>query len=229
MVIYKLTNQINGKVYIGQTRQSLRKRLNSHRYAASNFKGCPFLGSAIRKYGWTAFTAEILAETNSNAELNLLEIGFIETFRSMDCNFGYNLVCGGYGGPPSKEISDERSRKYTGTGNPRYGKKVSEHTKRLMREGLKEKWNEKGHREKMKQSRDLFCRSPEFLLKLRNSHLGKALKPCPRLIHYDGRIIPEGSNRVEICRSHGLQTANLSKLISGKITQYKGWVLYGSC
>ena len=53
-IIYKITNRINGKVYIGQTRMSLNVRWWHH----CNRKDCPALHHAIKKYGAENFTVE---------------------------------------------------------------------------------------------------------------------------------------------------------------------------
>jgi len=55
--IYKITNQIDGKVYIGQTINSLEKRLREHIYSSrlnQTYNSCLF--RAIRKYGESNFT-----------------------------------------------------------------------------------------------------------------------------------------------------------------------------
>lgn len=55
-VIYKVTNRLDGKIYIGQTRVSVKKRFKEHARADS------LLGKAIRKDGIENFIAEVLEE-----------------------------------------------------------------------------------------------------------------------------------------------------------------------
>ncbi|MBQ6005770.1 MAG: GIY-YIG nuclease family protein [Selenomonadaceae bacterium] len=55
-VIYLITNTLNGKMYVGQTRQKLSSRIYGHK---SN-KGKSAIDVAIRKYGWENFTVEVL-------------------------------------------------------------------------------------------------------------------------------------------------------------------------
>ena len=88
-VVYKLTNTVNGKNYIGQTKNSVEKRFRDHTYAKSA------IGDAIRKYGKDKFTKEILAVCESREELNACELRFISEYKSNDPNFGYNRTGGG--------------------------------------------------------------------------------------------------------------------------------------
>ena len=66
MIIYKITNLINGKKYIGQTVNSVEKRFNDH----SNPNNDCYLGRAIRKYGKENFKVELVCKANSLKELN---------------------------------------------------------------------------------------------------------------------------------------------------------------
>lgn len=86
MIIYKLTNTVNGKAYVGQTIQAFKKRIGQHR---NNRKS--FIGQAIRKYGWENFKAEILEECSSYEELDEREKYWIAFFNTMVPN-GYNLT-----------------------------------------------------------------------------------------------------------------------------------------
>lgn len=52
--IYKIENKLNGMLYIGQTKQGIKKRFNQHCLADS------YLGRAIRKYGKDNFTIEVI-------------------------------------------------------------------------------------------------------------------------------------------------------------------------
>lgn len=86
-VIYKITNKLNGKIYIGQT-TDLERRIWQHRH------GDQYIDCAIKKYEWENFKVEIIAECESKEELNEREVFFIDFF---DCKApnGYNLTDGG--------------------------------------------------------------------------------------------------------------------------------------
>lgn len=92
MIIYKATNKINGKVYIGQTIRTLEQRKWQHLDAAKN--GCKtHFYNAIRKYGEENFVFEIIDEASSIQELNELERYYIDKFDTI--KNGYNMVDGG--------------------------------------------------------------------------------------------------------------------------------------
>lgn len=132
MIIYKITNKLNGKVYIGQTIQSLKERWSKHK----GTKTCKALGSAIIKYGPDAFDVEVLKECSSYEEMNALEKSYIQEYSSLYPN-GYNLTTGGNNGQHVEETKKKISEAQKGQKNHMYGKKASEETKRKMRESHK--------------------------------------------------------------------------------------------
>lgn len=88
-VVYKLTNKINGKIYIGSS-VDLRKRIISHTYESKNGK-LP-INLAIKEYGKENFSYEIICECDNKEKLESYEYLFIELYRSYDSNIGYNRV-----------------------------------------------------------------------------------------------------------------------------------------
>lgn len=93
MIIYKITNQVNGKIYIGLTTESLQKRWRSHKISSRNKNTHLYI--AMRKYGVENFTIEVIDETDSFEELGRLERYYINQYNSQDPNFGYNVTAGG--------------------------------------------------------------------------------------------------------------------------------------
>ena len=88
MVIYKTTNLINGKIYIGQDSN------NDAKYLGSGL----LLNYAIKKYGKENFIKEILQTCESKSDLNKFEKHWIQEFNSTDKRIGYNISEGGTGG-----------------------------------------------------------------------------------------------------------------------------------
>lgn len=91
MIIYKIENKINGKVYIGQTVKPLHRRIKDH---FGKHSDCNAISGAIKKYGVDAFSVEIIEQCNDIEELNKAEIENIKKYSSL-CPNGYNLREGG--------------------------------------------------------------------------------------------------------------------------------------
>ena len=113
MIVYQITNLVNGKRYIGMTCQSLAQRWMEHRNTAQ--KGSrTALHSAIRKYGADSFVASILVSLPAESERAALcdaEKLMIQREGTL-APVGYNLTPGGDGLPK-------------GALNPNVGKKAS--------------------------------------------------------------------------------------------------------
>ena len=109
MVIYKITNKINGKSYIGQTVQRLSDRYYRHKRNAFKDNYNTPLYNAMRKYGINNFTVEEIGGANNITELNYQEFLLIYKNDTMVPN-GYNLKEGGYNtrldGCTKKKISN---------------------------------------------------------------------------------------------------------------------------
>lgn len=100
-IIYKATNILNSKCYIGKGVKGLTKRRRGHLQAAARGSHSNF-HNAIRKYGAENFQWEILFECPrekcSNKELAKLEKEFVKKYKSNLRKHGYNMTPGGEGG-----------------------------------------------------------------------------------------------------------------------------------
>lgn len=92
MYIYKITNTINNKIYIGKSTDSRNHKKIS--YYGSGL----LIGRAIEKYGISNFTKEIIDECLNNDELCEREMYWILHYNSTDKSVGYNITSGGDGG-----------------------------------------------------------------------------------------------------------------------------------
>lgn len=90
--IYKITNAVNGKVYIGQTKGSIRSRFTQH---CRPDNPCVALRNAINKYGKNCFFIEVIDTAINDKELDKKEIFWIKQYRSTDNKYGYNIAAGG--------------------------------------------------------------------------------------------------------------------------------------
>lgn len=93
--IYKSTNTINGKVYIGFD-SNYPSRIKDHKKSALKKGSDTYFHRAIRKYGWDNFTWEIIYQSvDGNHTLNVME-GYFITEHDTYYN-GYNMTLGGEG------------------------------------------------------------------------------------------------------------------------------------
>ncbi len=143
-LVYLITNNCNGKLYVGISVE-INKRWKLHQYRAkTGWK--EVLYCAIRKHGIENFTIEQIDEAPNIADAHLLEIYYIKELNThVSGGYGYNMTYGGEGtvgwDPPpewraavslrfkgqtmSVERKAEYSKKFSGSGNPRYGTKWS--------------------------------------------------------------------------------------------------------
>jgi group I intron endonuclease len=136
MFIYKLTNTLNNKIYIGLTTESIsercRKRIAEAKYRDSRNS---YILNAIRKHGSEVFKVEQIDTANSLKELQQKEIFYIQQYNSTDRKIGYNLTKGGEGNLGLK-MSDETKEKIR---QKRLGNKWPEERKIKHSETLKSK------------------------------------------------------------------------------------------
>lgn len=92
LIIYKIWNEDNDKLYIGQTTKSLEERIEGHRNAYVTGVNT-HLYNAMRKHGWSKFHFEIIAYADNQDMLNDLEAYYIKQYDSI--KNGYNMAPGG--------------------------------------------------------------------------------------------------------------------------------------
>lgn len=100
MFIYKITNKVNGKIYIGQTIRPISKRFNRHMNDALNNIVDTHFARAIRKYGKENFYIECIDRAKNQEELTKKEQFWIRKYNSTNSKIGYNETdalykCGG--------------------------------------------------------------------------------------------------------------------------------------
>jgi group I intron endonuclease len=118
--IYKITNMINNKSYVGVTIQpDGLSRFKAHMSAIRSGKGCPLLQKAVNKYGEAAFTFQILIIC-FDEDVFKYEKEYIMKYNAMSPN-GYNVAEGGKSGrnflgkthsEETKKILSEKSKEY---------------------------------------------------------------------------------------------------------------------
>lgn len=108
--LYKITNNLNGKTYIGQTIVTIQKRWNQHKANANKENPDMAISRAIKKYGHENFSIEELLMSECctldelQESLNYLEVIFIDHFNSLVDKNGYNIDKGGSSASASMQI-----------------------------------------------------------------------------------------------------------------------------
>lgn len=132
MEVYKITNKLNGKCYVGKTIRKASYRWSRH--LQSRAKSCA-IANALKKYGKTNFTFEVLVtNVESETELARLERSFITELNCVAPD-GYNLTSGGEGsGTQYSEASKAKMRSSSRHVKSFLGRKHSSETKKLLAE-----------------------------------------------------------------------------------------------
>lgn len=167
MIIYKITNLINGKAYVGQTTQSINSRISKHINAKDGYRP---LTKAIRKYGKDNFKIEIIDWANHQTELNYKEWLWIYKLNTISPS-GYNLKDGGRNGAISekqKKIislanskrawTEESKNKISLANKGRKRIPTSLETREMLSNNAKKQWSDKDTRKKMQSSLKLGIR-----------------------------------------------------------------------
>ena len=172
-IIYQATNTKNQKMYIGQTCQGLKKRMQYHKYEI-NIKTDAF-HNAIRKYGMDGFEWIILKDNLTLDEANYFEEKLIRDFNTCiqdNGSHGYNILRGGDNREMAEETKQKMSvaqtgRKHTAESKRKMslakkGKKVSDETRNRMSVAKKgRKFNEE-HKKKISISAKKKWEDPEY-------------------------------------------------------------------
>lgn len=105
-IVYKHTNNINNKCYIGITKRTLEERVYD------GYGGSIKFNNAINKYGWDNFTSTILEENLSLSEACKKEQYYIQKYNSIEN--GYNLSEGGIYGLHNESTKHKMSERMKG-------------------------------------------------------------------------------------------------------------------
>lgn len=124
MIIYLIRNKVNGKIYIGQTVESISKRFTRH-CSECNLDGM-VITKAIFKYGKENFTIEKIHECSSMEELNMMEEFYIKKYDTLSPN-GYNIKSGGNNSRMHKSTKMKISRALRGKS------KTKEHVEKVTK------------------------------------------------------------------------------------------------
>lgn len=214
--IYKITNLVNRKCYIGQTKNSLKQRFKAHK----NDKNAS-MHNIIQKYGVENFSIVAIDYANNRSEAIEKEVFWTIFFKSTDSDYGYNKVEGdgmlkGEKNPnfgkhlpleTRKKISNTLKGRYVGEKNPNFGKHPSKET--LEKVSGQNHWTtrKKFTKEALKKKHDALYRKPTFRSRpVRCVETGE-VQPFAKEFHY--KYGYDGDKILECCKGrrkthHGL-------------------------
>jgi len=176
MIIYKVTNLINGQIYIGKTIRTLAERKRQHYVRAFGRGHRSYFHAAIRKYGKENFKWQIIDRCLFYETLNALEAHYIKLFACM-APMGMNLTAGG-DGMASYRHSPETCAKIAASMS---GRKISDETRRKCCIAQKNK-------------------SPETIAKLsaslRGRHISQETKRKLSIANMGKHLTPEAKEKI---------------------------------
>lgn len=126
--VYRITNTVNNKKYIGITTQGILDRFRKHQVEANNGSE-RYLCKAFRKYGIESFKIEFLDNAESYEELLKKEIYYIGKEDTLAPN-GYNMTLGGEGALGRKHTVEAKQK----ISEKRKGFKYSDEEKERIRQ-----------------------------------------------------------------------------------------------
>jgi len=211
--IYKITNDINSKIYVGQTSKSIEERFNRHCAEGKwrNTKKMPIV-FAIQKYGKDHFKIELLEELPNYYNQDQIDEAEKRWGMKLNCFSpnGYNLRLGNGRHSFSPE-SIEKIRRAN------LGRKASEETKRrlsISHTGYKMK-------ETTKQKLSTYWKGIQLSSEARKNALLSSQKEYDLIDPMGNKI--HITNMAKFCRENGYGKARMCELTRGKIKSYKGW------
>ena len=214
-IIYKYTNLVNGKVYIGQTIQELKERHSKHisvAFGKENGHGYNYLiHKAFRKYGVDNFSLEVIDKVD-NTLLNEKEREYIALYNSYEK--GYNMTPGGESKaedfPLSAEEKEVISKLFEdGVAIKKIAEQTSHHYRKIKRTLIEEL----GYSETDIENRYLASK-------------GKATRSAVYALDTNKEVVSSYSSIKEASQFLGISTAWLSKIVNSQQKFYKDkyWV-----
>jgi group I intron endonuclease len=222
MIIYKVTNKVNGKCYVGQTIQKLEKRIQGHLKESKMENNRPFLLS-IKKYGIDNFLFEVIDTAKNLIELDDKEIYWIDKYNTISPH-GYNITKGGQG---KKIESTEELKKSISTGLKSSQKWQttlnSEEYKRKMNENFF--YSNKGKKFKQEHKEKIWLKNKDRVLEFNKKTSKKWI-----IVDKDNNIL-RLTGKEEFSNNFNLDSGNLSrmskKLFHGKnVNRYNGYYCF---
>lgn len=251
--IYKITNIINGKTLIGQS-WDVYKRLGIHRRLATlNQHHNPHFQNAWHKYGERSFKMEGIFLCPIQ-DLDEAEINFIRNYKSLNSQYGYNVLSGGrrhkhteetkrkiaeaesgnknwnYGGHHSKEaiqkMKNTHKAMWIGKGGPMCGKKHSQDTKDKISKSHKGVPLSEEHKQKLSELRKGMVYETRRGVPLSEEHKRKLSISHKGVAHMHQRGVPlSKEHKRKLSESHKGINKGIKFSEERKLHMTKAWKL----
>lgn len=160
--IYKVTNTINNKIYVGLTKKTVEKRWIDHVSTANTMQKNGAFQYAIRKYGRASFSVETICSCINVDDAEHVERAFISEYDCISPR-GYNLTQGGSANSGTTEAtrSLQRAQMIHRLADPVYKKK--------LKDGRKAAWDKPEHRAIMLLAMEKKLQNPDHIKTLANT------------------------------------------------------------
>jgi len=229
MEIYKITNTINGKIYIGKDETS-----NPNYFGSGKL-----IKRAITKYGIDNFKKEVIEILEDKKSLSSSEIHWIRIYNSTDKTIGYNITSGGDGGdtisnnPNRDAIVKKISNTLKGRTFSEEHKtklKVNHHRMGIERIKDKEAWlnnlKKAGAKRKGKKLEEIVGKDKavEIKSKLREKRALQETEMKVGKYTKEGTLIIAYSSQQQACSEENIKQSDISNCISGRQKTVKGFV-----
>lgn len=222
--IYKITNLLNSKIYIGYTSLELNERFRCHKNSKDTNM---IIVSAMKKYGHENFLIEEISSFETKDEATKFEIEMIAKHQPE-----YNIHPGGIGGAMygdmnsmygkkhSEEWKEWKSNSMKGESNYMYGRTHTEETKALLSE-MKcgtIPWNKDKKGIYSKETLDKMSQPKSKQHREKLSKTYTFINPKNEIVKFTGLLL--------FCKENGLNAAAMSDVHNGKRNHHKNWKKY---
>jgi len=212
--VYKVTNLITGKLYIGMT-NNIETRWKQHNYSAKTHKYRSAFHSSIRKHGIENFNLEVIYCSHHRDDVRDKETMFIREYNTTESNFGYNLTDGGDGTSFTPEV---RARISASVSIASMGHAVSPETRKKISAVHKGKILSAETRRKISEAKKGRTMSDEARAKMSASRMGRVISPEARAkssVTQRGKIIsPETRKKISAANTGKIPSLEARKKIS---------------
>lgn len=210
-LIYKVTNKLNGKCYVGQTVKTADTRWKEHKAAAKRGEGY-LIGRALRKYPDEVFVWEIIVKD--------VPILFLDSFEKYWINhhnafkIGYNCDAGGKGRSgfsPSEATKALWSKQRKGKEPWNKGKTTPDFVKKKQSEAAANRKSKVQNLDQLKE-----------LAKTRTGLKHQNAKPANIYNYETNELIAENVSISRWCKENKFSQGTMSNTARGLIKQYRG-------